>query len=329
MQHYTARYMPFAVFLLGITQKALAEVCDGVEGQTHSLTWEIPMDPQEIEIAVCDTLELSWSGTHNVYGWSDSVNAQEWFETCNFTNANEAASSSQSSFTHQYTEAGPYYGVCTIGSHCENGQKIKVIVKDVTASPTAMPTTSPTSPPSGSPTASPTSSPSSSLSPTSVCGGVEGQTHSLTWEIPMDPQEIEIAVCDTLELSWSGTHNVYGWSDSVNAQEWFETCNFTNANEAASSSQSSFTHQYTEAGPYYGVCTIGSHCENGQKIKVIVKDVTASPTATGSPTSSPSSSLSPTKDAVSPMSATLSPTILPWCSSDYSRIEHLKKIMKP
>ncbi|XP_048134246.1 cucumber peeling cupredoxin-like [Rhodamnia argentea] len=85
---------------------------------------------------------------------------------------------------------------------------------------------------------------------------------------------------DTLRFIWNGRHNV-----AVVNREEYDSCT-----KVSSVSQGGETFNYTlpadANGLYYFICTVDSHCENGQKLAITV----VSPTPAESPNSSGSSS---------------------------------------
>ncbi|KAK3278908.1 hypothetical protein CYMTET_13192 [Cymbomonas tetramitiformis] len=130
--------VPNDVSWLGPKRRLTAEEsCEGTEGVTHEITWQIPMDPQEIQVKVCDTLALSWSdnhdghahahdyaGNHDVWSSFDS----QLFDNCDKANATEEASLAVNSVNIKITEVKDFYLMCSIAGHCQAGQKLKIVV---------------------------------------------------------------------------------------------------------------------------------------------------------------------------------------------------------
>ncbi|XP_056162194.1 mavicyanin-like isoform X2 [Syzygium oleosum] len=101
---------------------------------------------------------------------------------------------------------------------------------------------------------------------------------------------------DSLKFVWNGTHNVANVS-----REEYDSCT-----KVSSIFQGGGAFSYPlpadANGVYYFICTVNSHCQNGQKLAITV----VSPT----PTESPNSSASPTAVGALSMLVLLSSSIV-------------------
>lgn len=88
-------------------------------------------------------VDFKWNGPHNV-----AKVTKEEYESCTTTNADV----SESSVALPLASAGTHYFICTVGKHCEHGQKLAV---EVSSSGSPSPSGSPTSPTSSTPAAPP------------------------------------------------------------------------------------------------------------------------------------------------------------------------------
>ncbi|KAF4398748.1 hypothetical protein G4B88_028111 [Cannabis sativa] len=136
---------------------------DSTAAVTHTVGdttgWTIPSSPEfytdtwedNKTFRVGDKLAFNWSGVHNVA----QVSTEADYDNCNTAAARVLSSTSPFEFTLNTT--GDHYFLCTVGTHCRSGQKLKVDVDTSTTTPTtpATPTT-PGSPTNGTTTSSPT-----------------------------------------------------------------------------------------------------------------------------------------------------------------------------
>ncbi|KAF8016978.1 hypothetical protein BT93_H2239 [Corymbia citriodora subsp. variegata] len=83
---------------------------------------------------------------------------------------------------------------------------------------------------------------------------------------------------DTLKFVWNGTHNVANVS-----KEEYDSCTKVSS-VFQGGDPFAFTLPADANGLYYFICTVDSHCENGQKLAITA----ISPTPTESPNSSAS-----------------------------------------
>ncbi|XP_061964115.1 umecyanin-like [Populus nigra] len=90
--------------------------------------WRIPDNASYYEnwvrgkkFEVGDSLEFNWTATHNVF----EVTTKTEYDACDKTNGIRKDTSPA---TFDLTENGTYYYICTIGSHCNLGQKVTIVV---------------------------------------------------------------------------------------------------------------------------------------------------------------------------------------------------------
>lgn len=74
-----------------------------------------------------DSLEFNWTATHNVL----EVTTKTEYDSCVKTNGTP---NDTSPVTFNLTKNGTYYYICTIGSHCNLGQKVTIVVGDGSSS---------------------------------------------------------------------------------------------------------------------------------------------------------------------------------------------------
>ncbi|KAI3803003.1 hypothetical protein L1987_31151 [Smallanthus sonchifolius] len=143
-----------------------------------ALGWTIPSNgaaayttwASQQSFRVGDTLFFNFTtGSHNVAEVSQAA-----FGPC--TTANPISINPTGPATVTLTTSGAHYYICTVGSHCQIGQKLSINVTAPAAAPTtpppaAAPTTpppaaAPTTPPAATPTTTPTPAPVSPPAPT-------------------------------------------------------------------------------------------------------------------------------------------------------------------
>ncbi|KAH7546345.1 hypothetical protein FEM48_Zijuj01G0190900 [Ziziphus jujuba var. spinosa] len=142
-RHYTSL---IGLLILGLAfQQGQAAVTHEVG---DALGWTIPTemnfysswaDKQTFHVG--DKLDFKWNGPHNV-----AKVTKEEYESCTATSADV----SESSVVLPLTSAGTHYFICTVGKHCEHGQKLAV---KISSSGSPSPSGSPSSPTSSSPAA--------------------------------------------------------------------------------------------------------------------------------------------------------------------------------
>ena len=97
--------------------------------------------PNVLSVAAGTTVTFTWSSDHNVY----EVDATA-YDDCDFTDATQIASMSVGGSVDVAAPDAPTtrYYVCTVGSHCDSGQKIAItwapLPTDASAAPTPAPT---------------------------------------------------------------------------------------------------------------------------------------------------------------------------------------------
>ncbi|XP_011020152.1 PREDICTED: cucumber peeling cupredoxin-like [Populus euphratica] len=103
--------------------------------------WRVPDNKSYYEnwvggkkFEVGDSLEFNWTDTHNVL----EVTTKTEYDACAKTNG---ILKDTSPATFQLTKDGTYYYICTIGMHCDFGQKVTIVVGNGSSSspPTSMP----------------------------------------------------------------------------------------------------------------------------------------------------------------------------------------------
>ncbi|KAL9361625.1 hypothetical protein Peur_044410 [Populus x canadensis] len=128
-------FLIIAVALLeGATSGTKYEVGDDYgwrvpENRSHYENW---VRGKKFEVG--DSLEFNWTATHNVL----EVTTKTEYDACVKTNGNLK---NISPATFDLTENGTYYYICTIGSHCDLGQKVTIVVGNGSSSspPISMP----------------------------------------------------------------------------------------------------------------------------------------------------------------------------------------------
>ena len=106
-----------------------------------SLTWKVSMNPQTKTVSQGDTVVFTWGGTHNVY---ESASKSD-FDSCAKSGGTEVgAQASGGSYSKVFDTPGTFYYICTVGSHCNSGQKMAITVTEgVATSPPPSPAPSP------------------------------------------------------------------------------------------------------------------------------------------------------------------------------------------
>ena len=211
------------------------------------------------------TVTFQWSGYHNVVEVSNNEN----FETCNAAGGVEHAPSAPGGeFSVVLNTPGTHYYICSVPSHCVDGQRIAITVQSANAA--TLPSPPPLPPPLPPP---PSQSP-----------GV-AQTFVLPWAIPMEPQAMVVNSGSTVTFQWSGVdHNVVEVSNNEN----FEMCNAAGGVEHAPPAPGGeYSVVLNTPGTHYYICSVPSHCVDGQKIAITVQSANAA-TLPSPPPPSPS-----------------------------------------
>ncbi|KAK3271417.1 hypothetical protein CYMTET_20230, partial [Cymbomonas tetramitiformis] len=115
----------FVSFLVPWTSADASEDCkDVTSSETHEIEWKIPMNPQEIEVNLCDEIKLTWSGYHDVRKSSAAA-----FESCLIENDEVLADTEfQNSWSEKLSYEQDLLLACGVADHCTMGQKLKVTV---------------------------------------------------------------------------------------------------------------------------------------------------------------------------------------------------------
>uniref|UniRef100_A0A803Q9Q4 Phytocyanin domain-containing protein n=1 Tax=Cannabis sativa TaxID=3483 RepID=A0A803Q9Q4_CANSA len=105
---------------------------DSTAAVTHTVGdttgWTIPSSPEfytdtwedNKTFRIGDKLAFNWSGVHNVA----QVSTEADYDNCNTAAARVLSSTSPFEFTLNTT--GDHYFLCTVGTHCRSGQKLKL-----------------------------------------------------------------------------------------------------------------------------------------------------------------------------------------------------------
>lgn len=102
----------------------------------------------------------------------------------------------------------------------------------------------------------------------STCFDSQGKLHSVPWTNPMQIQEKTVEFCESIQLTWQGSHNV----KSVVTQTEYDTCDLSSATDLGITTSNEWNYQFEEAGEYFLVCGVSNHCLNGMKLKVTVRE---------------------------------------------------------
>ena len=94
--------------------------------QAADIVWKMGMSPeaQQQTVGIDDEVVFKWEGVHNVY----KMPSKAAYDACDFSEAAELASTTQSSYTYKATEARTIYFACEISDHCNSGQKLTLTV---------------------------------------------------------------------------------------------------------------------------------------------------------------------------------------------------------
>lgn len=98
-------------------------------GSTEFVQWGTPPNlapTTVIEVEVGDSVAFNWIGYHDLHLMADHAS----YTSCDFTGSTELASDSiGGSHTYTATTPGTFYFACAVSSHCGDGMKIAVVVK--------------------------------------------------------------------------------------------------------------------------------------------------------------------------------------------------------
>ena len=107
---------------------SLVALMAAANAKVHTIDWALPTTgnggANSQIIAVNDQVKFVWTGNHNVAQAGKDV-----FDTCTQMSG-ASIKSSTSGFTEIFGggSEGTHYFICTIGSHCDQGQKIAIKV---------------------------------------------------------------------------------------------------------------------------------------------------------------------------------------------------------
>ena len=103
-------------------------MCLGSPGlkEQKDVAWSTGMtaDQQEESASVGDSIVFTWTSFHNVYMFADEAA----FNACDFAGATELAPADVNTYTFEVTDTGTFYFGCSVGSHCNAGQKLALTV---------------------------------------------------------------------------------------------------------------------------------------------------------------------------------------------------------
>merc|ERR1712216_885882 len=93
-------------------------------------------------------------------------------------------------------------------------------------------------------------------------------------------QQLTVQSGDEIVFTWTGTHNVYKMKDKAA----YDACSFDGSTLLGE--QSGTKTKISGGTKHYFSCSVGRHCQNGQKLKVTVGATTVTVGATQSSTAS-------------------------------------------
>lgn len=130
----------------------------------------------------------------------------------------------------------------------------------------------PTSTPTAAPTVSPTAAPTASV--------------TIDWDAASGWGSGSFDAGTRLQFEWSGSHNVY----LLPSEAAYNSCDFSGATLLGSSSPLTYDIPTSTNTSLYFACSVGSHCNSGQKLEVEVRTLspTSAPTA---PVTSPATTV--------------------------------------
>merc|ERR1712048_1004262 len=144
-------YRSFGVPNCGCVLDGFVDNCpvgkDGWDGEVDLrrrpvlVKWRIPVEPQMIKVGVGATVLFSWTGSHNVYEFTDA----DAFDKCDFSKGKATSLSDSAPFELVIGASATvrYFG-CAVAGHCRNGQKLKLVVSAKTTTTTTTTTKSTT-----------------------------------------------------------------------------------------------------------------------------------------------------------------------------------------
>ncbi|KAH1067769.1 hypothetical protein J1N35_032756 [Gossypium stocksii] len=213
--------------------------------------WTIPINNTDFyddwtdnkNFVVGDVLEFNFTtGQHDVAEVNETA-----YDNCITTNPIARYTTGPASITLNRT--GEYHFICTVPRHCGIGQKLSI---DVRTGPSTAPT------------------------PADYEVGDD-----YGWDVPPSnsseyypswANRYEFKVGDSAVFNWTGNHT----AAQVRNQADYDNCN-TNATEITLYAVAGVRVPFTTEGFHYFICTVGTHCEQGQK-KMAMKIVSMTAT---------------------------------------------------
>ena len=106
----------------------------------------------------------------------------------------------------------------------------------------------------------------------------------IDWKLGMkDAERAQTVTAGThVIFKWSGTHNVWLMPNKAA----YDSCNFDQATELASTSVNEYTYKASAAGTFYFACKVSIHCQyaNQKLALTVAPDQTPAPTTAPAPT---------------------------------------------
>lgn len=189
----------------------------------HKVTWAIPTSPQAMYVKKGTEVTFEWTGNHDVKKMANKAD----YDSCATTSGTVGAPATNGgTWKTTLNTIGTHYFICSVGTHCANGQKVAITVDD----------------------------------------------YVVDWVIPTFPQAITVTPGSQIGFVWTGNvpHDVY---KSVSKAD-FDACKKTGGLQSAPQTAGGYYRvgALSSSTAHYFICTVGSHCANGQKIAIIVGD---------------------------------------------------------
>lgn len=188
----------------------------------QEITWEFFIEQGPFVVPVGGSFTFEYSGFHNVVKVAD----QQAFDNCNANMQGElvgTSGGSGTSVTLAFDTPGTFYYICDIGGHCESGG-MKLIIEVPEPEP----------------------APPSEL--------------KVDWMFNNDPGPFIIAQGGLLTFAYQGFHNIVQVPNQMMLDDCIEESGFILSGSQGSSIE--FSMVMNEAGTFYYICGIGTHCEN-------------------------------------------------------------------
>ena len=143
---------------IGITSVGITSIEETPSVEAAAVDWVAAFgaDPKTLAAAAGAAVVFSWTGNHDVQEMADAAA----FEACDFSGATYLGDATGVEVAG--ASSGTKYYSCSVGSHCDYGQKVAVTWGETTpaASPTPPPSPAPIPAPSAAPAATYTTAPS-------------------------------------------------------------------------------------------------------------------------------------------------------------------------